>query len=35
MDRDLWTGNGGTLNPNGGARGVDNMVFTSFRYYLP
>lgn len=35
MERDLWTGNGGTLNPNGGARGVDNMVFTSFRYYLP
>ncbi|MDR3751397.1 MAG: hypothetical protein P4K94_07915 [Terracidiphilus sp.] len=35
MERDLWSGNGGTLNPGGGAHGVDNMVFTSFRYYLP
>jgi hypothetical protein len=35
MERDLWTGNGGTLNPHGGAQGVDNMVFTSFRFYLP
>jgi len=33
--RDLWSGNGGTLNPNGGANGADNMIFTSFRYYLP
>jgi Skp family chaperone for outer membrane proteins len=33
--RDLWSGNGGTLNPGGGANGDDNMVFTSFRYYLP
>jgi TolA-binding protein len=33
--RDLWSGAGGTLNPGGGAYGDDNMVFTSFRYYLP
>ena len=33
--RDLWSGQGGPLNPNGGAYGDDNMVFTSFRYYLP
>jgi Skp family chaperone for outer membrane proteins len=33
--RDLWSGNGGTANPGGGAHGDDNMVFTSFRYYLP
>ncbi len=33
--RDLWSGNGGTLNPSNGAHGDDNMVFTSFRYYLP
>lgn len=35
MRRDLWSGNGGTLNPGGGAHGDDNMVFTSFRYYIP
>jgi hypothetical protein len=33
--RDLWSGAGGTLNPSNGAHGDDNMVFTSFRYYLP
>jgi len=33
--RDLWSGNGGTLNPSNGAHGDDNMIFTSFRYYLP
>jgi len=33
--RDLWSGAGGTLNPSNGAHGNDNMVFTSFRYYLP
>jgi hypothetical protein len=27
--RNTWTGVGGTPN------GIDNMVFTSFRYYLP
>lgn len=35
MRRDLWSGNGGTLNPGGGAHGDDNMIFTSFRYYMP
>jgi hypothetical protein len=33
--RDLWSGNGGTTNPGNGAHGDDNMIFTSFRYYLP
>jgi Skp family chaperone for outer membrane proteins len=35
MRRDLWSGAGGTTNPGNGAHGDDNMVFTSFRYYLP
>ncbi|HUX28569.1 MAG TPA: hypothetical protein VMV39_07265 [Terracidiphilus sp.] len=33
--RDLWSGNGGSTNPGGGAHGTDSMVFTSLRYYLP
>ena len=33
--RDLWSGAGGTTNPGGAASGVDNMFWTSFRYYLP
>ncbi len=36
--RDLWSGAAGTgsvTNPDGGAYGDDNMIFTSFRYYLP
>ena len=35
LERDLWSGVGGPLNPSGKAEGVDNMFFTSFRYYLP
>lgn len=35
FERDLWSGAGGTTNPGGGAKGVDNMFWTSFRYYLP
>jgi hypothetical protein len=35
FERDLWAGAGGTTNPGGGARGTDNMFWTSFRYYLP
>ncbi|MFZ0340536.1 MAG: hypothetical protein WAL45_21095 [Terracidiphilus sp.] len=35
LRRDIWSGNGGTANPGGGAHGDDNMFFTSFRYYLP
>ncbi len=35
FERDLWSGNGGTTNPGGGANGTDNMFWTSFRYYLP
>lgn len=34
-ERDIWSGAGGTTNPGGGARGVDNMFWTSFRYYVP
>lgn len=33
--RDLWSGIGGATNPGGGAHGIDNMFWTSFRYYLP
>jgi hypothetical protein len=42
--RDLWSGLGsstapsvpnGIANPSGGADGTENMIFTSFRYYLP
>ncbi|MFY9853902.1 MAG: hypothetical protein WAK26_08515, partial [Terracidiphilus sp.] len=46
IERNLWSGVGsatynfatgvpGTPNPGGGAKGTDNMIFTSFRYYLP
>jgi len=35
FQRNLWSGAGGTSNPNGGASGIDNMWWTSFRYYLP
>jgi hypothetical protein len=35
FERILWSGAGGTTNPSGGANGIDNMFFTSFRYYLP
>jgi hypothetical protein len=33
--RNLWSGMGGPNNPDGGAKGTDNMFWTSFRYYLP
>jgi hypothetical protein len=33
--RNLWSGVGGTTNPTNSAEGTDNMIFTSFRYYLP
>ncbi len=35
FERDLWSGAGGVTNPGGGAKGTDNMVWTSLRYYLP
>lgn len=35
FERDLWSGAGGATNPGGGANGIDNMFWTSFRYYLP
>jgi len=33
--RDLWSGTGGPTNPNGGAKGTDDEVYTALRYYLP
>jgi hypothetical protein len=35
FERDLLPGAGGTTNPGGGAKGIDNMFWTSFRYYVP
>ncbi len=46
IERNLWSGTGsatytlttggaGVPNPGGGAKGTDNLIFTSFRYYLP
>jgi hypothetical protein len=35
FERNLWSGTGGPLNPDGGAKGTDNLFETSFRYYLP
>jgi len=35
FERNLWSGNGGTTNPGGNAKGTDNVVETSMRYYLP
>jgi Skp family chaperone for outer membrane proteins len=35
FERDIWSGAGGATNPGGGAHGIDNMFWTSFRYYLP
>ncbi|HET7103711.1 MAG TPA: hypothetical protein VFI20_06460 [Terracidiphilus sp.] len=35
LQRDLWSGSGGATNPGGGANGINNMFWTSFRYYLP
>ena len=35
FERDLWSGVGGANNPGGASSGVDNMFWTSFRYYLP
>jgi hypothetical protein len=35
FDRNLWSGTGGPLNPDGRANAPDNEVETSFRYYLP
>lgn len=35
FDRNLWSGSGGAANTGGGAGGMDNMFWTSFRYYLP
>jgi len=35
FQRDLWSGDGGTTNPGGGANGADNMFWTALRYYIP
>lgn len=34
-ERDLWSGNGGATNPANTAKGIDNVIMTSLRYYLP
>jgi hypothetical protein len=33
--RDLWSGAGGATNPVSGAKGTDDEIYTSLRYYLP
>ncbi len=35
IQRNLWSGAGGTTNPGGSAKGTDNIFETSLRYYLP
>ena len=35
VTRHAWSGAGGTKGPGLSPSGLDNMVFTSFRYYLP
>ena len=35
FQRNIWSGDGGTTNPGGGAKGTDNVVETAIRYYLP
>ncbi|MGA7521415.1 MAG: hypothetical protein WBW84_02980 [Acidobacteriaceae bacterium] len=35
IERNLWSGQGGTTNPGGNAKGTDNIFETSMRYYLP
>ncbi|MDR3740476.1 MAG: hypothetical protein P4L40_15790 [Terracidiphilus sp.] len=35
IERNLWSGAGGTTNPGGNAKGTDNIIETSLRYYLP
>ena len=34
IQRNLWSGLGSATTPTG-PRGVDNMIFTGFRYYIP
>jgi hypothetical protein len=35
LERNLWSGAGGTTNPGGNARAVDHMFWTAIRYYFP
>jgi TolA-binding protein len=35
ITRDTWSGSSGTAGVSSTPHGIDNMVFTSFRYYLP
>jgi hypothetical protein len=35
VDRNTWSGVGATAGSTAGPHGIDNMVFTSMRYYLP
>jgi hypothetical protein len=34
MQRNLWSGVGSATTPTG-PRGLDNMIFTGMRYYIP
>jgi len=34
MQRNLWSGVGNAVTPSG-PRALDNMIFTSLRYYIP
>jgi hypothetical protein len=35
VDRNTWSGVGATAGSTAGPHGIDNMIFTSMRYYLP
>ena len=35
VDRNTWSGAGATSGSTADPHGIDNMLFTSFRYYLP
>jgi hypothetical protein len=35
LAKDAWSGNNGTTTTSISPKGIDNMVWTSFRYYLP
>jgi hypothetical protein len=35
ITRNTWVGSSGTAGVASQPHGIDNMLFTSFRYYLP
>jgi hypothetical protein len=35
VTRNAWSGASGTSGVSSTPHGIDNMIFTSFRYYLP